>query len=739
MGIWNSIARFAEKRSSPNLAEIGAIQSKFAGKLIWDANPDELIQKKGIAYLKEVARDTHVSSCLRTRRQKLLKTPWDIQPFDDSAEAIEWADFVRWNLENMDGEFLQDLAAMLRAVGYGFSISEKNWRIIENGPYTGRVGLKSLRWKPEDQIIFSKDEFGHVIRIQLSSTFGLSGVDLPLDKVVHVIYGDNDENPYGDPTLSRVAFWAWLKKNEAQFWAVFSEKFGMPTAKATIPNNATAAQKADIDSILETLQSESGIKLPEGFDLSFLEATRNGEVGYDNFIERCNKEISKEILGQTLSSEEGKRGQGSYALGSIHAMTLEDYVAFDAALIQTAVTEQIIKQLIAYNSDTDLLPKFTFVSEIDALTLAQNYPAISAAIDIPAKWLYHKFAIPMPKPGEKIARMVANNSFAPKGVDNNAKSVFAYAETDENILDKREGILAQLDAQALNQIAEQMDTVFENVTNQFKKKLTEGEALEMPPKYSVNIGEVKQSLIDAAFEYYLIGKYYARLKLAGLIDLPEPKLIKKFAELSNLQFESPEAAIKYFSALVNITKPEMEALLALYEERYFTVAGLLKNDVEKIYNIIVVGLEKGWNWKSFESAVNAQKIQYTGTIFGKDMTGAPMGAGHLKTIFQNNMMRSYQEGAQKLYDDSDIADEIWGYEYVAVGDDRTRPEHQKLSGTVREKDDPFWAKYTPPWDHNCRCDRIPILRSQIISGDYERTAKLPSIDPEAGFETRRIL
>ena len=116
-----------------------------------------------------------------------------------------------------------------------------------------------------------------------------------------------------------------------------------------------------------------------------------------------------------------------------------------------------------------------------------------------------------------------------------------------------------------------------------------------------------------------------------------------------------------------------------------------------------------------------------------------MGAGHLKTIFQNNMMRSYQEGAQKLYDEPEIAEVLWGYEYRAVGDDRTRPDHLKLDGVIREKDDPFWAKYTPPWDHGCRCDRIPILRKQIISGEFERTAKLPNINPEAGFETRRII
>jgi SPP1 gp7 family putative phage head morphogenesis protein len=718
----------------PNLQEVGVIGSRIKYK--WAENPDELIAKKGIKYLGEIARDTHISSCLRTRRQKLLKTPWQIRPADNSEEAIFWAEFVQWNLENMEGEFLQDLEGLHRAVGYGFSVSEINWRIIEEAKYAGMIGIRSICFKPEELVRFQTNEFGHVEKIILTSNYGLDGVELPLEKSIHVVYGDNDENPYGDPTLSRVAFWAWLKKNEAQFWAIFSEKFGMPTAKAKIPNNATAKEREAIQSLLQTLQSESGVMLPEGFDLSFLEATRSGDVGYDNFIERCNKEISKEILGQTLTSEEGKRGQGSYALGTIHAATLDDYVAFDAAMIQSAINKQLIRRLIRFHSNTDLIPQFEFVSEIDPLILAQNFPAIAEAIPIPQAWLYKKFAIPFPKQGEPVAEVKSKTANPAKGIDNNALSVFA--ESVENLLEKRESELQKLDTMALNVIAEQMDAIFESVTNQFKKKITEGEAIEVPPKYSVNVGEVKQSLINAATMYYLVGKYYARQKLMGKIDLPEPKPIKKFAELDDLQFQSPEEAIKYFSGLVNITKAEMKALLELYEERYFTVAGLIKGDIEKIYNNIVVGLEKGWNWKSFESAVNAQKIKYTGTVFGQDMTDQPLGANHLKTIFQNNMMRAYQEGAQALYDDPEVADAIWGYEYRAVGDDRTRPSHAALNGVVREKSDPFWLKYTPPWDHNCRCDRIPILRSQIIGGEYERTAQLPKINPEEGFETRRI-
>jgi SPP1 gp7 family putative phage head morphogenesis protein len=42
--------------------------------------------------------------------------------------------------------------------------------------------------------------------------------------------------------------------------------------------------------------------------------------------------------------------------------------------------------------------------------------------------------------------------------------------------------------------------------------------------------------------------------------------------------------------------------------------------------------------------------------------------------------------------------------FNTVGDERVRDEHVELDGIVRHVDDPFWRKYLPPIDWNCRCD-----------------------------------
>ena len=55
------------------------------------------------------------------------------------------------------------------------------------------------------------------------------------------------------------------------------------------------------------------------------------------------------------------------------------------------------------------------------------------------------------------------------------------------------------------------------------------------------------------------------------------------------------------------------------------------------------------------------------------------------------------------------------WQYVAVMDRRTRPEHAELNERTFRYDDPFWNSFYPPNGWRCRC-RVRALASDDLNG-----------------------
>jgi len=95
----------------------------------------------------------------------------------------------------------------------------------------------------------------------------------------------------------------------------------------------------------------------------------------------------------------------------------------------------------------------------------------------------------------------------------------------------------------------------------------------------------------------------------------------------------------------------------------------------------------------------------------------------LETIVRTQTQIAYGAGRWNANNAHEIQDILWGYEYVTVGDNRVRPNHEALDGTALPKEDPQWAEIWPPNGFNCRCDVIEIFK------DDKELAKQK--DPEA--------
>lgn len=105
----------------------------------------------------------------------------------------------------------------------------------------------------------------------------------------------------------------------------------------------------------------------------------------------------------------------------------------------------------------------------------------------------------------------------------------------------------------------------------------------------------------------------------------------------------------------------------------------------------------------------------------------PANPFQLETIFRTQSQIAYQAGRWKVDQDPDIQEILWGYEYFTVEDNRVRPEHAALHGTILPKDHQFWSTFWPPNGWNCRCQVLPVFQPAPI--------KNPPVDaaPDEGF------
>lgn len=674
-------------------------------------NPDSLIASKGWDYIESLEKDTHLASVLATRRQKLIEKGWKIEPHVSengkvTARNQDIADFVNFCVDEMHGTIEKDIEGMLDALGKGFSLSEINYRYLNRSKFKGKLGLGSIRFKPAKYWSFDFDKYGHWTIRQIDPD--PTGVPMPAEKFIHLISGFNDENPYGEGLTAKCAFWVWLKKNQAKFWAIFNERFGMPVVKIEVPRNVTDPEMSKARNIIQDIATRAGIVVPENFDGSFMEAMRNGDVTYGNFIELCNKEISKVVLGATLISEEGKRGQGSYALSTTHSNVMETYTLFDSVIVANAINEQLIRRLVDFNYVTDVYPRFKWagVSVSSLISVAQSLGQLAqnGVTDIPLRWVHEQTGIPIAREGEPVLAMpkpVAQGSaaVAPGGTDNRSKD---FRESHATQFAKLpEEVQAEVDAadriksDSMQQFEARMADMFDNIANPPKKK-SKASLLEWFDGALAGFDNSVNVFFENGVLSDLTGRYLAMQAMAR-------KRARFFSEYKRLKTkdkifeEIPSAydeAIAFFIRKGVITKDEFIQLTADARRKAFTIAADSREYVlNRVKEMLEAFLSAGGTIEDFRAQM--------GAFFEK--TGVtPKNPHYLDLVFQNNIQESFARGKDVIYEQADRA-EFPFRQLLTVGDDRVRKEHADIDGFTAPVDDPIWNRLRVPLAHGCRC------------------------------------
>ncbi|NPV35089.1 MAG: DUF935 family protein [Bacteroidales bacterium] len=125
------------------------------------------------------------------------------------------------------------------------------------------------------------------------------------------------------------------------FWDEFAEIFGMPIRIGTTSSRDKTEQNK-IASMLEKMGAASWGLFPEGTSIELKETSRGDafEV-YDRRIVRADFEISKAILGQTMTMDNGS----SYSQANVHLEILNRICERDADFIRDLVNNELFPRL----------------------------------------------------------------------------------------------------------------------------------------------------------------------------------------------------------------------------------------------------------------------------------------------------------------------------------------------------------------------------------------------------------
>lgn len=326
---------------------------------------------------EDAVLDTHLISVMSKRRYALLKQPVEFWrngvPDNRINEQIRSPWFRRFLKDILDAQF------------YGFSLMQ----------FT--IGKDSF----VDYYCVPRKHVDPQLRLIKRYQTDITGV--PFDEYPGLLMVAGDM-PLG--LLAACLPWTIRKNGTVGDWCQFSELFGMPIRDY-------AYDAADEDARRRTIQdamsqgSGSVFVHPDGTKLNFIEAgnkTGSADV-YRTLVDTCNKEISKAILCNTLTTEASETG--TQALGTVHRDVEEGVAEADRTFVLDVLNYMMTDIFSSMGIDTDG-GEFVFVRKdgVSKKEMAELFDTARNRLGLPIDddYIYQELGIEKPTDYDRLKK-----------------------------------------------------------------------------------------------------------------------------------------------------------------------------------------------------------------------------------------------------------------------------------------------------------------------------------------------
>lgn len=280
-------------------------------------------------------------------------------------------------------------------------------------------------------------EFGEVIRDEKGMLF--SGVQLIPRKHVIPEYGvilrdQADEIKKGIPyregiyapflievgkpndlgLLLKASLKYLSKKNVEAFWDMFCEVFGLPIRIA----KTTSGNKKDLDQLGQTVNEMGALMwavIQDGTEIEIKETSRGDAYQvFDRRIARLNSEMSKAIIQQTMTIDNGS----SLSQSETHLEMFEQACLADARLMQYLINDKLLPLMIRFGFPmTGLTFEWDSTQEMTPSEMREQERVLLQYYEIDPQYFVEKYNIPITKPrtqnAETAGKMSKEGGFDP--------------------------------------------------------------------------------------------------------------------------------------------------------------------------------------------------------------------------------------------------------------------------------------------------------------------------------------
>jgi phage gp29-like protein len=283
-------------------------------------------------------RDPHYASVLGVRKRAVSGVTPTVEPASEDKRDQEIAEAVQSHIAEHDGwsALVEDC---LDAVAKGFSVVEIIWDTAST-PWRPR----GFEWVPGRFLTFDR-ETGQMLRL-LDEADRQYGVELtPWKHIVHRSSVKSGHMARGG--VARIAAFGWIcKAYGLKDWMSFVETYGLPIRVGKYGPDATPEDIEKLFSAVANIGTDAAAVMPQAMQIEFQEASAGrGETVFENLLRYIDEQVSKLVLGQTMTSDDGS----SQAQATVHNEVRLDIAQADARAVTGTLNRDLVRPFVDLN------------------------------------------------------------------------------------------------------------------------------------------------------------------------------------------------------------------------------------------------------------------------------------------------------------------------------------------------------------------------------------------------------